>query len=62
MNLPIARKERSTYTATEVAGILGVSRDAIYREVAAKRIPSIRIGRRWLIPRKYLDGLLEIPA
>ena len=62
MNPPIARKESSTYSATEVARILGVSRDAIYREIAAKRIPSIRIGRRWLISRKYLDGLLEVPA
>jgi excisionase family DNA binding protein len=51
--------ERLTLTVPEVASRLGLSRNGAYEAVAAGHIPSIRIGRRVLIPRAALDRMLE---
>jgi excisionase family DNA binding protein len=51
--------ERLTLTVPEVAEALGLSRMSAYAAVRAGAIPSIRIGRRLLIPRLALDLLLE---
>lgn len=52
---------RATYTVMEVAHLLNLSRGLTYQYLRAGLIPAIRIGRRWLIPRKrfheWLDGL-----
>lgn len=51
---------RRTYTLTEVAQILGISRNSAY--VAARAddlpVPVIRIGSRMLVSRAALDRLL----
>lgn len=46
-------------TVDEVAKLLRVSRNAAYEAVARKEIPSVRIGRRILVPRAALERLLE---
>jgi excisionase family DNA binding protein len=51
--------ERLTLTVLEVAKALGLSRMAAYSAVRAGVIPSIRIGRRVLVPRVALDRLME---
>jgi len=52
--------ELLTYSVDEVAKMLGTARGATYQAVREGRIPAIRMGRRWLIPRErfhaWLDG------
>jgi excisionase family DNA binding protein len=48
----------ATMTITEAAGLLGVSRSAGYRAVARGEIPTIRIGRRLLVPTAKLYALI----
>jgi excisionase family DNA binding protein len=50
---------RLTYTVEEVARLLGISRNSAYEAVRRGEIPTIRIGRRILVPRNRLDDLLE---
>jgi excisionase family DNA binding protein len=51
-------KRAATVTVEQAAEILGVSRSLAYEAVRNGRIPSLRIGRRWLIPRQALERLL----
>lgn len=46
-------------TVDEAAKELRLSRNATYEAVARKDIPSIRIGRRILIPRAAFRKMLE---
>jgi excisionase family DNA binding protein len=48
----------ATMTISDAAELIGVSRSAGYRAVAAGEIPSIRIGRRLLVPTAKLYALL----
>jgi excisionase family DNA binding protein len=54
--------DRATLDVDEAAKLLGLSRNATYAAVAAKQIPSLRIGRRIVIPRVALERLLEQPG
>ena len=49
---------KMTYTVEEVAKLLGIGRNQAYEGVARNEIPSIRIGRRLLVPRAALERLL----
>jgi excisionase family DNA binding protein len=51
---------RLTYTVEEAAEIVGVGRSAAYAAVRTGDIPSIRVGRRLLVPRRALERLLGI--
>lgn len=51
--------ERLTLTVPEVAALLGLSRNSTYEAIAVGQIPSIRIGRRVLVPRAALERLLD---
>jgi excisionase family DNA binding protein len=51
--------ERLTLTVEEAATMLGISRAFAYEAVNRGEIPSVRIGRRVLIPRSALDRLLD---
>jgi excisionase family DNA binding protein len=50
--------ERLTFTVEEVGRILGISRGAAYAHANDGTIPTIRLGRRLLVPRAALDKLL----
>ncbi len=52
-------EERKTYTVEEAAERLGISRNSAYEAVRRGEIPSLRIGRRVLIPRAALERMLE---
>jgi excisionase family DNA binding protein len=43
----------------ETAHALGVGKNAIYQAARRGEIPTLRIGRRILVPRAALDRLLE---
>ena len=45
-------------TVNEVAKMLGLSRNSTYEGIRRGEIPHIRIGKRLLIPRVALDGML----
>ncbi len=52
-------QRRSTLTVEEAAEMLGLSRAFAYEAVTRGEIPSIRIGRRILIPKVALERLLN---
>ena len=51
--------ERLTLTVEEAAELLGVSRALGYELVARGEIPSLRLGRRIVVPRRALDAMLD---
>lgn len=53
---------RKTYTVPEAAKQLGIGRSAAYEAARTGQIPTIRIGKRILVPRAALERLLEDPA
>lgn len=48
----------ATMTIPEAARLLGICRSAAYRAVARGEIPTIRIGRRLLVPTAKLYTML----
>lgn len=52
-----------TYTAKELADLLGVSPSSIYQSVQDGDCPvaPIKVGRRLVWPKATVDRLLEIP-
>jgi len=57
--IAVSMPERLTFTVEEAAAALGISRAFAYEAVSNGDIPSIRIGRRVLVPRKALERMLE---
>jgi len=56
-------EDRLTYTLTEAARRLGISRALAYQAAHRGELPVCRIGRRMLVPRAALDRLLgKTPA
>ena len=53
------QEERLTLDVSEAARLLGLSRASTYEAVRTGQIPSIRIGRRIIIPRVALFKMLE---
>lgn len=51
-------KKSQYITIPELAGILGISRVAVYRKVRKGQIKAVRIGRNYAIPRRYLTDIL----
>jgi excisionase family DNA binding protein len=54
-----AEQERLTFSVDEAARALGVSRNLMYDLVAQGRVPSVRLGRRIVVPRRALEELLS---
>ena len=52
--------ERLTLTVSEAAKILGISRTQAYDAIKRKELPSIRFGRRILIPRVSFEKLIGV--
>ncbi len=55
---PAQQVIRLTYTVEEAACILGISRNSAYEAVRRGELPTIRIGRRILIPRSRFEDFL----
>lgn len=51
-------KETAVLTVEEVRQQLGLSRNAVYAAIQAREIPSVRIGRRVLVPREAFRRML----
>ena len=57
-NLENTQPERRVVTVNEAAVMLRISRGAAYEAAKRKEIPSIRIGRRLLVPLAALERML----
>ena len=53
---------RETVTVLEAAKILGIGRNTAYDGVANGTIPSIKIGRRMVVPLEALKRMLRQPS
>jgi excisionase family DNA binding protein len=53
--------QRLTLSVEEAGRLLGISRGLAYLLVNRGEIPSIRLGRRIVVPRRALDRLLDLP-
>jgi excisionase family DNA binding protein len=51
--------ERRTLTIEEAGQVLGLSRNTAYGLAKNGQLPTIRLGRRLLVPKAALDSLLE---
>jgi excisionase family DNA binding protein len=54
--------ERQTLKIEEAAKILGIARNTAYDAVKTGQLPTIKIGKRLLVPKVALDRLLENAA
>ncbi len=52
-------EERVTMTVEEAARLLGISRGLAYEMARQGRLPTLRLGRRLLVPRARLERLLS---
>lgn len=50
---------RKVYTVVEVAEMLGISRSYAYELIRQGIIPSLQLGRRWVVPKQKFDIWLE---
>jgi excisionase family DNA binding protein len=53
------KMERRTVTILEASKLLGIGRNRAYEAAHLKQIPTIRIGRRLLVPLATLERLLQ---
>jgi excisionase family DNA binding protein len=51
--------ERLAFSVEEAGALLGISRDLAYDLVARRELPSIRLGRRLVVPRRALEDALS---
>jgi excisionase family DNA binding protein len=52
--------DRLALTVTEAASVLGISRALAYELVARGELPSIRLGRRLVVPKVALLEMLGL--
>jgi excisionase family DNA binding protein len=53
-----SQPERLLLTVVEAAAALGISRSCLYPRLDSE-IPTVRVGRRVLIPRQWLERYVE---
>ena len=51
--------ERLALSVEEAAALLGISRDLAYDLVTRGELPSVRLGRRLVVPRRALEDRLD---
>ena len=57
--MSITTAERATVTVPEAGIILGLSRNGAYDAAKRGEIPTVRIGRKLLVPRQRLERFLN---
>jgi excisionase family DNA binding protein len=55
----MSNTEALTLSVDQTAKLLGLSRNGAYEAIARGEVPSIRIGRRLLVPRVALERMLS---
>lgn len=59
MEADSSNPKRLTYSVTETAKVLGISRSSAYAAIHKGEIPSIKMGRRFLVPILALEKILQ---
>jgi len=54
-------RERRTITVEEAAKELGISRALAYEMARTGKLPTLRFGRRLVVPQRAIERLLENP-
>jgi excisionase family DNA binding protein len=49
-------------TTEQAAEILHMRPDSLVRKIRRQQIPAVKIGKRWLIRRETLEGMLQPSA
>ncbi len=52
--------DKKTLTVRELSEVLNIGRSTAYEALRSGQIPSVKVGRRWLIPIAALDQLLNV--
>lgn len=52
-------EQSATLTIIEAAAFLGISRSACYNAAKTGQLPTLRIGKRYVVPRLALEQLLK---
>lgn len=52
-------KSELVYTPTDIAGILHLSLPSVYQAISAGEIPSLRFGRKLVIPKVAFNRMLS---
>jgi excisionase family DNA binding protein len=55
------RLARLTLSNEEIRALTGLGRDKVLELLRAGTIPSVRVGRRYLVTREHLDAFLGLP-
>jgi excisionase family DNA binding protein len=58
----LVQSERRTISVEEAGRRLGLSRNTAYQAASRGEIPTIKIGRRLLVPTVAFDRLLDQPT
>ena len=56
---PGPRNDRLALSVEEAAVLLGISRDLAYDLVRRGELPSVKLGRRTVVPRRALETTLD---
>ena len=54
--------ERLTLTVEEAGALLGISRALAYEMARTGRLPTLRFGKRIVVPKKAIESMLERPV
>ena len=55
-------QERLTVTVEQAGELLGISRALAYEMARTGRLPTLRFGKRIVVPKKAIETMLEHPA
>ena len=59
-NTTVNSGESLVLTPVETAKLLRIGRATVYEQIRQGTIPSIRMGRKILVPRRALEKLLDV--
>jgi excisionase family DNA binding protein len=51
--------DRMTFSVSEAATALGIGRTLAYQLAQSGQLGAVRVGGRWVVPRRAIDRLLE---
>jgi len=51
--------EESLWDIDEVAKYLKTGKDTVYRWIASKDMPSLKVGKKWLFRKEEVDAWLD---
>jgi excisionase family DNA binding protein len=55
-------EEKLTFTVEEAGKLLGISRALAYEMARTGKLPTLRFGKRLVVPKKAVHDMLELAA